>query len=129
MDTAIKQGTRKGRPNYSMDFKRGLAVAACAPDVSVSKLALAHSVNANMVFKWRRQYRAGLFGADAEPAFLPIAVTPVPVPRRELSPTPAKAAVPTSTGTIEIVIADAIMRVHGAVDAKLLRVVLQSLRA
>jgi transposase len=127
MDTAIKQGTRKGRPNYSMDFKRGLAVAACAPDVSVSKLALAHSVNANMVFKWRRQYRAGLFGADAGSAFLPVAVTPVP--RRELSPAPAKAAVPISAGSIEIEIAGAIVRVHGAVDAKVLRTVVQSLRA
>ena len=37
MDTAIKQGTRKGRPNYSKDFKRRLAVAACAPEVSVSQ--------------------------------------------------------------------------------------------
>lgn len=73
MDTAIKQGTRKGRPNYSMEFRRRLAVAACAPNVSVSKLGLAHEVNANMVFKWRRQYRAGLFGADPESAFLPVA--------------------------------------------------------
>jgi transposase len=124
MDTVIKQGTRKGCPNYSMDFKRRLAIAACAPNVSVSKLALTHEVNANMVFKWRRQYRAGLFGADAEPAFLPVAVTAVP--RREPAPAPAKAAAP---GTIEIAIADAIVRVHGAVDAKVLRTIIQSLRA
>jgi len=126
MDTAIKQGTRKGRPNYSMDFKRRLAVAACAPNVSVSKLALAHEVNANRVFKWRRQYRAGQLGAGAEPSFLPVAVTPLP--KCKTAPASAEAPAPACTGVIEIVIADAIVRVQGAVDAKLLRVVLQSLR-
>lgn len=126
MDTAIKQGTRKGRPNYSKDFKRRLAVAACAPEVSVSKLALAHEVNANMVFKWRRQYRAGLFGVDAEPTFLPVAVTPGP--SGEFAPTPPKATVLATASTIEIEIAGAIVRVHGMVDAKVLRTVLQSLR-
>lgn len=60
MDTAVKQGTHKGRPNYPMDFKRRLAIAACAPNVSVSNLALEHEINANMVFKWRRQYRGGM---------------------------------------------------------------------
>ena len=78
MDTAVKQGTRKRRPNYSMDFKRRLAVAACAPNVSVSKLALEHEVNANVVFEWRRQYRAGLPGVEAGTTFLPVAVRMVP---------------------------------------------------
>jgi transposase len=119
MDTTIKQGTRKGRLNYSMDFKRRLAAAACAPNVSVSKLALAHEVNANMLFKWRRQYRAGLFGADAEPAFLPVAMTTAPQCEPASS---AKAPVPVVTGVIEIEIADARVRVHGAVDATAYRV-------
>lgn len=74
MDTAVKSGSHKGRPNYSTDFKRRLAVAACVPNVSVSKLAMEHGVNANMLFKWCRQYHAGLLGADAEPAFLPVAM-------------------------------------------------------
>lgn len=128
MDTAVKQGTRKGRPNYPMDFKRRLAVAACAPNVSVSKLALEHEVNANMVFKWRRQYRAGLLGAEAGTTFLPVAVKMVPV--GEPAPVTAEASRPeVSDGTIEIVIGDAIVRVQGGVDAKLLRTVVQSLRA
>jgi transposase len=110
-----------------MDFKRRLAVAACAPNVSVSKLALAHEINANMLFKWRRQYRAGLFGVDAEPAFLPVAVTTAPP--REPAPASATAPVPVVAGAIEIEIADALVRVHGAVDAKVLRAVVQSLRA
>ena len=122
MDTDIKQGTRKGRPNYSIDFKRRLAMAACESDISVSKLALAHQVNANMVFRWRRQYRAGLFGA--EPAFLPMALVTAPKPPAPAAPSPQIAA----EGRIETCIADAVVRLHGAVDARVLRTVLQSLR-
>ena len=122
MDTDIKQGTRKGRLNYSIDFKRRLAMAACESDISVSKLALAHQVNANMVFRWRRQYRAGLFGA--EPAFLPMALVTGPKPPAPAAPSPQIAA----EGRIETCIADAVVRLHGAVDARVLRTVLQSLR-
>jgi transposase len=127
MDTMSKQGTRKGRPNYSREFKRQLAIAACAPDVSVSKLALAHEVNANMVFKWRRQYRAGLFDIDTAPAFLPVSV----MAEADHDHCEAQVETPAQTqnSTIEIVIADAIVRVHGAVNAKALRAVVQSLRA
>ncbi|GGE91353.1 IS66-like element accessory protein TnpA [Massilia psychrophila] len=124
MDTDIKRGTRKGRPNYTIDFKRRLAMAACEPAISVSKLALAHQVNANMVFKWRRQYRAGLFGA--EPAFLPVALVTATKPASPAAPSPQVVA---CEGSIEIRIADAVVRVHGAVDAKMLRIVLQSLRS
>ncbi len=127
MDTAVKQGTRKGRPNYSLDFKRRLAVAACAPNISVSKLALEHAVNSNMVFKWRRQYRVGLLGTDPGPAFLPVAVQMTP--RSESAPVTAEAPEPkVSGGTIEILIGDAVVRVQGKVDAQLLRTVVQSLR-
>ena len=127
MDTRIKQGTRNGRPNYSMEYKRRLAIAACAPDVSVSKLALAHEVNTNMVFKWRRQYRAGLLGNDIEPAFLPVAV--VATASCDPSTTATCVTVPSGSGMIEIEVAGAIVRVHGGVDSKALRTVIQSLRA
>jgi transposase len=96
MDTAVKQGTCKGRPNYSMDLKRRLAFAACAPNVSVSKLALEHEVNANMVFKWRRQHRAGLLGVEAGTTFLPVAVEMVPA--GELAPVTAEASRPEVSG-------------------------------
>ena len=98
-------------------------MAACEPDISVSKLALAHQVNANMVFKWRRQYRAGLLGAA--PAFLPVALV---APPKQIASEAVPPRVAAAEGSIEIRIADAIVHVHGAVDAKVLRTVLQSLR-
>ena len=56
----MESGNRKGRPNYSPEFKHRLAMAACDPGVLVSKLARDHGINTNMLFKWRRDLRAGL---------------------------------------------------------------------
>ena len=56
--SGITRLTRKGRPNYPIDFECHLAALACEPVISVAKLALEHGINANMLFKWRRHYRA-----------------------------------------------------------------------
>ncbi|WP_233556260.1 IS66-like element accessory protein TnpA [Noviherbaspirillum sedimenti] len=127
----MKPGNRKGRPNYPVEFKRRLAAAACEAGVSVSKLAMANEVNANMVFKWRREFRAGLFD-DAPPQtttkLLPVVLADAPV---EVASDVA-AAQPTSVTAsvmVEIIIADAVVRVHGGADAALLRTIFQSLRA
>jgi Transposase len=53
-----KAGSRKGRPNYDPVLRERLAAAACEPGVSVAKLAREHGINANMLFAWRRRYRA-----------------------------------------------------------------------
>lgn len=37
-------------------------MAAREPDFTVARAALAHGFNTNMMFKWRREYRAGLLG-------------------------------------------------------------------
>jgi transposase len=130
LDTELRPGNRKGRPNYPVEFKRRLAAAACEAGVSVSKLAMANAVNANMVFKWRRELRAGLF--DDAPAavakLLPVMLAAAPV---ELVSDVATAQ-PSSgeaLAMIEIVIADAVVRVHGSADAMLLTTIFQSLRA
>ena len=78
LDTDAKTGNRKGRPNYPADFKRRLATEACTPGISVSKLARQHTINANMLFKWRRELGAGLF----EPVAGSVALAKVDVPIR-----------------------------------------------
>jgi transposase len=123
-DTTIttgQAGTRKGRPNYPAEFKLQLAQRACEPGVSVSRLAREHGINANMLFKWRRHYRAGLLGATSaeQPVLLPVTITDAPAPI-VASTTPA--------GRIEIAIADVVVRIEGAVDAATVRAVLQGLR-
>lgn len=123
MDTEVESGNRRGRPNYSPEFKHRLAVAACEPGVSVSKLAQDHGINTNMLFKWRRDLRAGLLTgpATSETRLLPVVLK---------ASTPAKPASGVARASaIEIIIADATVRVCAGTDAALLRLVLQSLRA
>ena len=74
----MESGNRKGRPNYLPEFKHRLAMAACYPGVSVSKLAQDHGINTNMLFKWRSDLPAGLLtGATAEDTrLLPVVLKP-----------------------------------------------------
>lgn len=120
----MESGNRRGRPNYSPEFKHRLAVAACEPGVSVSKLAQDHGINTNMLFKWRRDLRAGLLiePATSETMLLPVVLKPS-------SPAAKPASGTARGGAIEITIADATVRVCAGADAALLRLVLQSLRA
>ena len=120
LDTDKTAGNRKGRPNYPADFKRRLAIEACAPGISVSKLAQQNGINANMLFKWRRELRTGLFEPVA-PTLLPVLIKPATTPLP--SPRAADAG-----SMIEIIIGDAIVRLHAGIDAALLQLVLQSLR-
>jgi transposase len=124
MDTTAQatahSGSRKGRPNYPIDFKLRLAQQACEPGVSVSRLALEHGINANMLFKWRRHYRAGVLSAAPSPALLPVTITDAPAPI-------AAGAIP--AGRIEVVMAEVVVRIDGIADAATVRAVLQGLRA
>lgn len=81
MDTGNSRSTtRKGRPNYAPEYRRQVAVAASEPGISVAKLAQAHGLNPNMVFKWRRQLRAGLFEgvAHSTAVLLPVVLPDAP---------------------------------------------------
>ena len=132
LDTELRPGNRKGRPNYPVEFKRRLAAAACEAGVSVSKLAMANAVNANMVFKWRRELRAGLF--DDTPArvtkLLPVVLAAAPVEvGLDAATAPRSPSSSTAVAMIEIVIADAVVRVHSSADAVMLATIFQSLRA
>ena len=132
LDTELRPGNRKGRPNYPVEFKRRIAAAACEAGVSVCKLDMAHPVNANMVFKWRRELRAGLF--DHVPAgvtkLLPVVLAAAPVEVGSDAATAPQLPSPGATmPMIEIVIADAVVRVHGSADAVMLATIFQSLRA
>lgn len=125
----ITRVSRKGCPNHPIDFKRRLAALACVGGVSVAKLALKHGINANLLFKWRRHYRAGKFGGtgavalagETTPAtsakLLPVLASPM---RRSSDPGTTKSC-------IEIVLADATIRVCGEVSGAALRTVLDCL--
>ncbi|PQV42533.1 transposase [Paraburkholderia sp. BL21I4N1] len=128
-------GSRKGRPNYAPEFRREVAIAACEPGISVAKLAQSHGLNPNMVFRWRRQYRAGLLDnrtVSETAVFVPVAISPddpmtvssLPVPTAQLPLRAQEAA----TSGIEIELNGARVRVSGKVDPAQLRLVLHCLR-
>lgn len=131
-----RRPTRKGCPNHPIEFKRGLAAAACDPEVSVAKLALEHGVNTNLLFRWRRQYRMGMFGAP-DAAHLPLSVVskPIKVPTRTegsvtLLPvqTPEMEIVPDVAPTcIDVIFACATVRISGSPETATLRMVLDAL--
>ena len=135
--TGARRATRKGCPNRAVEFKRDLAATACVPGVSVAKLALEHGVNANLLFKWRRQYRAGDFGAP-DPAHVSApshpeppaaasavinAVTLLPVQ----APAPVAADAIPASACIEVVFRSATVRICGAPEIASLRAVLDTL--
>lgn len=130
-----RRPTRKGCPNHPIEFKRTLAAAACDPAESVAKLALEHGVNTNLLFRWRLQYRTGMFGTPDPAHRMPrlgapsdvadrseggVKLLPVEIPDAQVDPS---ARLP----TIEIVFACATVRITGSPEVRTLRAVIDTL--
>ncbi|MDK6080398.1 IS66-like element accessory protein TnpA [Massilia varians] len=113
-----EQKKRRRSTNYPLEFKRQLAQRACDESVSVAQLALQHGLNTNMLFRWRRQLRAGLL--DTTTQFLPVALA--------AEPKESASVAVDGTGRIEIQLGQARICIHGAPDPATLALVLQGLR-
>lgn len=127
--------SRRRRRDHSPELKRELVRQCLLPGASVSSIAMAHGINANLVFKWRREHRAALAASPgpaqaAGPALLPITLaSATPVDTTEASgaaPTPCAARA--SAGSIELDFAGARLRLRGAVDQESLVALLAALR-
>ena len=113
VDTS-EAGKRATRRRWPEALKRRIVGESLAPGASASVVARRYDVNANQLFRWRREYEAA--GPGAGPAMVPVAVWPS---------SPAAAC----GGTIEIDLAGGVrVRISGAVDASVLRQVLEQLR-
>lgn len=108
---------RKRRPNYSLAFKRQLAEKACDENVSVAQLAMENGLNANMVFRWRRQLRAGQLSEGT--VLLPVALAHSEV---------VQSTATQGVGLIEVRIGEVVVRIEGAPDTGTLGAVLRSLQ-
>ena len=114
-DTKQAGGKRRRWPEA---LKRELVAATLEPGASVSIVARRHDVNANMLFKWRRQFTE-LQQLPTEPpaGLVPVAVVPdVPViPGAMVEARPASDKL--ATGSIEITLSGGVrVRIRGAVD-------------
>jgi transposase len=123
---AAKKSSRKGRPNNPIEFRRQLAQRACEPGVSVARLAMEHGLNTNLLFKWRRAYRAGEYDGGA---LVPVALADDSATQADTASTLPIVAAPPLTGVIEVSVGVARIRVEGTPDAATLRLILHTLTA
>lgn len=126
-----EQDTGKtGRRHHDQAFKQELVRQSLAPGASVSAIALRSGVNANMLFKWRREHLRAV-GTATGAVLLPIEVAPatkiVSIPT-STGPTPSPSKPAPRNGVIELEFAGAQLRLRGAVDEDSLRLVLRALR-
>jgi transposase len=114
------QPVARRRRDHSPEFKRQLVMRALEPGASVSAIALEAGINANLLFAWRREFR----DASSAPALVAVKIDDS-APPTPTDPSASRVA----TGSIEIDIGRARVRVRGIVDDENLRRVLQTLHA
>ena len=114
--------SRRSRRRWSTSEKRRIVELTMAPMASVSKVARACNVNANQVFKWRRDMERGELRESCA-ALVPVTVSDGSDDISE------QASRPSTAGAIHIELAGRarISVEHGA-DACLVQSILESLR-
>ena len=115
-------GARRRR--WPEAVKRELVAATFAPGASVSTVARRHDVNANQLFKWRRQFRDGAPpAAEAEPArLLPVTIAASPGPAAVVDGAAARSTAVPMAGSIEIALPGGVrIRIKGEVEPAAVR--------
>lgn len=127
------------RREWSAEEKARILAESFQPGAKVADVARRHGMNRSLLWNWR--YEARKRGADSEQTFVPVRVVdavapisscePAKVPAdasRELVSAVEDGSAEAVTGTIEIDLGEARVRVSGVVDAAALRQVLSHLR-
>jgi transposase len=97
---------RRRYRRWSAEAKRAICLETRAPGVSVAQVAQLHSLNANLIFKWLRDARFAPGGMlEAAPVFLPVQLRAGEAPRA-LSMVASEGSSSSSSGRVEIVLAD-----------------------
>ena len=128
-------GPKRPRRQHEREFKEDLIAQSQAPGASVAAIAMKGGINANLLFKWRRQHvHKSTLTAPQAATLLPVCVIPdgaPTLPARPVAPVaPAVSAGSPAvrSGVIEIEIAGAQLRLRGIVDEAVLCSVLRALR-
>ena len=122
VDTKQHRGSRR---NWSEALKRQMVAETLEPGSSVSVVARRHDVNANQLFKWRRELLPQEAGAAIETGqMVPVTIEPEPEPERRSPRRRTERA-----GFIEIELGSgARVVVRGEVSSRTLRQVIELLR-
>jgi transposase len=110
----------------SKQERRQIVEETLKPGASVSRVARAHDVNANQVFKWRKQYREGRLEVA------PTSNTLLPVKISDSLPMVGSTAVrrrikARRVGVIDIDLGHARVRIEGAADPDCVHATLEGL--
>jgi transposase len=121
---------RKRRVFRRIEEKLRIVKLTLEPGASVAGIALANGVNANQVFRWKRQHERGELkprGAKRATSLVPVTIAAeLEAPRLVESSIPAAALPPAGSVTIEFP-GRALLSIEGAADPAVIRTVLESL--
>jgi transposase len=105
--------------------RRQIVEETLKPGASIALVARTHDVNANQVFKWRRQYKQGRLEIDApSTTLLPVKISPT------IPATPGTSQRKSRTkrsGIIDIDLGHARVRIEGTVDPDCVKAALEGL--
>ena len=119
------------RPNFPREFKRQLVEQTYEPGASVSLVARRNDINTNLLFRWRRQYLQGEFGAPLpeharqQPDGDVAPLLPVSVVAETEAPMPVREAM--TENICEIEFDRARVRIRGDVSLAMLRLLIREL--
>ena len=136
MDETLNRIAKGKRPNFRVETKRHLVEQTFEAGASVSLVARRNDVNTNLLFRWRRQYLQGLFGAPcpehaaaaskpdaSSTVLLPVSVVAEP---SEATPMTDDTNLPPDN-VCEIEFDRARVRISGEVSPALLRLLIREL--
>ena len=126
MDGAIASGRR--RRVFRLEEKLRIVRLTLEPGASVAGIALANGVNANQVFRWKRQYERGeLKPRGSKRALVPVTIAAEPEVSK-LVESSMPTATPPSTGSVTIEFPGrALLSIEGPADPAVIRAVLEIL--
>jgi transposase len=82
----VRRILRNGRRRYDAASKERLVAACLEPSVSVSRLALEHGINANLLRKWIKNAKeAGTLPPSSTSAFIPVVAADRSLPMQSRS--------------------------------------------
>jgi len=124
------EGGLERRRYWTVEEKRRIVEQTLSSGLSVASLARQHGVNANQVFYWRKLYHAGQLSGGERSAGSSVRLLPVAVANDESCAVDAgQGENSASSVSINIEIPGrALVTLQGAVDAEMVRAVLESLR-
>jgi len=120
--TVVTTKTGQTRRFRSQQERRQIVEESMKPGASVALVARAHDVNANQVFKWRKQYQQGRLELSSAATLLPVKVTDGVSPQYV-----ARKSRQRNTGIIDIDLGHARVRIEGRADPECVRAALEGL--